>query len=74
MVKKQDFENYKAELKITVGNKITEAINKLNEAITAKLENNKDEIIQSLKNEVSSLHNRVSVTFKVESAYQRMPS
>ena len=34
--------------------------NKLNEAITAKLENNKDEIIQSLKNEVSSLQNRVS--------------
>ena len=34
---------------------ITEAINKLNEAITAKLDNNKDEIIQSLKNEVPSL-------------------
>ena len=27
--------------------------------MTAKLENNKDEIIQSLKNEVSSLQNRV---------------
>ena len=59
MVNKQHFENYKAELQITIGNKITEAIKKLNEAITAKLENNKDEIIQSLKNEVSSLQNRV---------------
>ena len=45
MVNKQDFENYKAELQITTGNKVTEAINKLNEAITVKLENNKDEII-----------------------------
>ena len=43
---------------------ITEAINKLKEAITAKLENNKDEIIQRLKNEVSSLQNSV---VKVES-------
>ena len=59
MVNKQDFENYKAELQITIGNQITDAINKLNEGITAKLENNKDEIIQSLKNEVSSLQNRV---------------
>ena len=59
MVNKQDFENYKAEPQITIGNKITEAINKLNEAITVKLENNKDEIIQSLKNEVSSLQNSV---------------
>ena len=59
MVNKQDFENYKAKLQITIGNKITEAINKLNEAITVTLENNKDEIIQSLKNEVSSLQNRV---------------
>ena len=56
---KQNFENYKAELQITIGNKITEAINKLNEAITVKLENNKDEIIQSLKNKVSLLQNRV---------------
>ena len=40
MVIKQDFENYKAQLQITIGNKITEAINKLNEAITIKLENN----------------------------------
>ena len=39
MVNKQDFENYKAELQMTIGNKITEVINKLNEAITAKLEN-----------------------------------
>ena len=37
--------NYKAELQITIGNKITKAINKLNEAITAKFENNKDEVI-----------------------------
>ena len=36
---KQDFENYKAELQMTIGNKITEVINKLNEAITVKLEN-----------------------------------
>ena len=57
---KQDFENCKAGLQITIGNKITEAINKLNGAITVKLENNKDEIIQSLRNEVSSLQNRVS--------------
>ena len=49
MVNKQVFENYKAGLQITVGNKIMEAINKLNETITVKLENNKDEIIQSLK-------------------------
>ena len=49
---KQDFENYKAELQITIGNKIIEGINKLNEAITVKLENNTDEIIQSLKNEI----------------------
>ena len=56
---KQDFGNYKAELQITIGNKITKAINKLNEAITVKLQNNKDEIIQSLKNEDSSLQNCV---------------
>ena len=67
MVNKQDFKNYKAELQITIGNKTTEAINKLNEAITVKLENNKDEIIQSLRNEVSSLQNRVGK--KVKSAY-----
>ena len=57
MVNKQVFENYKAGLQITVGNKIMEAINKLNETITVKLENNKDEIIQSLKSEVSPLQN-----------------
>ena len=56
---KQDFGNYKAELQITIGNKITNAINKLNETITVKLQNNKDEIIQSLKNEDSSLQNCV---------------
>ena len=56
---KQDFGNYKAELQITIGNKITNAINKLNEAVTVKLQNNKDEIIQSLKNEDSSLQNCV---------------
>ena len=39
MVNKQDFENYKAELQMTIGNKITEVINELNEAITVKLEN-----------------------------------
>ena len=67
MVNKQDFKNYKAELQITIGNKTTEAINKVNEAITVKLENNKDEIIQSLRNEVPSLQNRVGK--KVKSAY-----
>ena len=41
MVNKQDFEYYKVELQIKIGNKITEAINNLNEAITVKLENNK---------------------------------
>ena len=48
---KQDFENYESELQTTIENKITEAINRLNEEITVKLENNKVEIIQSLKNE-----------------------
>ena len=60
MVSKQDFEIYKVELQITMGNKITEAIYKLHEAITLKLEINKDEIIQSLKHEAASLQNRVS--------------
>ena len=59
IVNKQDFGNYKAELQITIGNKITNPINKLNETITVKLQNNKDEIIQSLKNEDSSLQNCV---------------
>ena len=53
MVNKQDFENSKAELQIATGNKITEAINRLNEAISVKLENDKDEIIQILRNEVT---------------------
>ena len=57
MVNKNVFENFKAKLQITIGIKTTEAINKLNEAITVKLENNKDKIIQSLKNEVTSLQN-----------------
>ena len=59
MVNKKVFENFKAKLQITIGIKTTEAINKLNEAITVKLENNKDKIIQSLKNEVTSLQNCV---------------
>ena len=42
MVNKQDFENYQAELQIVIGIKTTKAINKRNEAITVKLENNKD--------------------------------
>ena len=58
MVNKQDLKKYKAELQITIANKISEAINKLSGAIIVKLENNKDEIIQSLRNEVSSLQNR----------------
>ena len=45
MVNKQDFENHEAELQITTGNKITKTTNRLNEAITVKLENNKDEFI-----------------------------
>ena len=71
MVNEQDFKNYKAELQITTGNKITEAINKFNEAITVKLEINKDEIIQSLRNEISSLRNRVG-KLEVKSAYWRI--
>ena len=51
MMYKQDFENYESELQTTIGNKITEAINRLNEGTTVKLESNKVEIIQSLKNE-----------------------
>ena len=57
---KEDFEIYKAESQITMGNKITEAIYKLHEAITLKSEINKDEIIQSLKHEAASLQKRVS--------------
>ena len=68
MVNKQDFENYKAELQITIGNKITKTINKLSAGIIVKLENNEDEIIQSLKNEFSSLQNRVA-SLTVKSTY-----
>ena len=57
MVIEQDLEKHKAELQITIGNKITKAINEFYAAITEKLGNNKSEIIQGLKNEVSSLHN-----------------
>ena len=57
-MKKQDFQNYVAELQITIGNRITEAIKKLNETITVKLENIKDEINQSLWNEASPLQNQ----------------
>ena len=57
-MKKQDFQNYVAELQITIGNRITEAINKLSETITVKLENIKDEINQSLWNEASPLQNQ----------------
>ena len=57
-MKKQDFQNYVAELQITIGNRITEAINKLNETSTVKLENIKDEINQSLWNEASPLQNQ----------------
>lgn len=49
LVNKQDFETYKSEFQITIKNKITEAIKKFNETITLKLQSNKDEIIQSLK-------------------------
>ena len=38
MAKKQGFENYKAELQIAIGNKITKVIDKLNDEITVKLE------------------------------------
>ena len=68
MVNKQDFKNYKAQLQITIGNKITKAINKLNVGITVKLENNKDQIIQSLR---MSFHRyrTVSLSLKVKSTY-----
>ena len=66
-MKKQDFQNYVAELQITIGNKITEAINKLNKAITVKLENNKDEIRVYGKRLHHYRTNLVSL--KVKSAY-----
>ena len=55
------FESYKAELQITIGSKITETINKLNDEMKVILENNKYEIIYSLKNGVSSLQNPVGM-------------
>ena len=58
----QDFENYRAKLEITIQNKVTEAINKLIDAITTKLESNKDEIIQSLKNDVSSFQSPADIS------------
>ena len=68
MVNKQEIKNYKAQLQITIGNKITKAINKLNVGITVKLENNKDQIIQSLR---MSFHRyrTVSLSLKVKSTY-----
>ena len=41
------------------GNEIAKAINKLNEPVTVKLEKNKDQMIQSLRNKISLLQNRV---------------
>ena len=62
----QDFENYRAKLEIAIQNKVTEAINKLIDAMTIKLESNKDEIIQSLKNDVSSFQSPADIyLFKV---------
>ena len=55
------FESYKSELQITIGSKITETINKLNDEMKVILENNKYEIIYSLKNGVSSLQNPVGM-------------
>ena len=42
MANKQDFQNYKEQLQITIGNKITETINELIETIILKLQNNID--------------------------------
>ena len=66
MVNKLYFENHKIELQVRIGSKISEAINKLNEKMSVKLENNKYEIIQSLKNGVSLLQNPVG---KLESLF-----
>ena len=68
MVNKQDFKNYKAQLQITIGNKITKAINKLNVGITVKLENNKDQIIQSLRMRFHR-YRTVSLSLKVKPTY-----
>ena len=51
MVNKQEFENYKAELEMLVGIKITKAIAKFNESISVTSENNEVDIIQRLTNE-----------------------
>ena len=51
MVTKQEFENYKAELEMLVGIKITKAIAKFNESISVTSENNEVDIIQRLTNE-----------------------
>ena len=48
---KQEFENYKAELEMLVGIKITKAIPNFNESISATSENNKIDIVQRLTNE-----------------------
>lgn len=48
---KQEFQNYKAELEMLVGIKITKAIANFNESISATSENNKIDIIQRLTNE-----------------------
>ena len=59
MVNKQEFENYKAELEMLVGIKITKAIAKFNESISVTSENNEVDIIQRLTNENWTLQNRV---------------
>ena len=59
MVNKQDFENYKAELEMLVEIKIAKAIAKLDESIFATSKNNKIDITQRLRNENSTLQNRV---------------
>lgn len=51
MANKQEFENYKAELEMLVGIKITRGIANFNESISATSENNKIDIIQRLTNE-----------------------
>ena len=66
MFKKCSF--YPNKLQSTDGNEITKAINKLNEAITLKLEI-KDEIIKSLKSLKFHRYRTVSVSVKVKSAY-----
>ena len=47
----------KQKYKLQLGVKLTKQLT--NETVTVILESNKDEIIESLKNEVSSLQNRV---------------